>query len=286
MYVDEDCLLANDLAQDFVSFSSFLDTMHQTAERPSIREYAYLAQVAPDITLADLLFVPGYMTDDIRFALMAQIDALPKWDINGDHADRSTREYLVERASARIPVLAVVLPPFGDGGQDQGVFIASSENGLRRFVRALFELADIQEGEFIAASASAFPRLIFKKGIEREIRRFSRPYRQIRTTLVAGLSALNDQLIELLDAGTPILELGPRLEAATGFGLSPESPQTHRNQAAMRARDVTYNGQTFRCEWHLKLEPHRDRIHFHLYDPRIGDGNKLLIGIFTDHLPT
>jgi hypothetical protein len=51
----------------------------------------------------------------------------------------------------------------------------------------------------------------------------------------------------------------------------------------MRQRDVNHEGQVIRCEWHSKLEPHRNRIHF-AFDDTLG--GKILIGIFVDHLDT
>ena len=40
----------------------------------------------------------------------------------------------------------------------------------------------------------------------------------------------------------------------------------------------------YRCEWHSKIEPHRNRIHFCVID-RIAE-TRILIGIFHEHLPT
>ena len=52
----------------------------------------------------------------------------------------------------------------------------------------------------------------------------------------------------------------------------------------MRLRDVEYGGEVYRCEWHSKLEPHRNRIHFHVIG---GKGEpEVLIGIFHEHLAT
>jgi hypothetical protein len=53
---------------------------------------------------------------------------------------------------------------------------------------------------------------------------------------------------------------------------------------AMREREVTYEGRAFRCEWHVKIERHRNRIHFTL--PGQGPGGKILIGLFVKHLST
>lgn len=52
----------------------------------------------------------------------------------------------------------------------------------------------------------------------------------------------------------------------------------------MRERDVTHDGTVFRCEWHAKLEPNRNRIHFS--EPSEHLAGRVLAGIFVDHLNT
>jgi hypothetical protein len=48
-------------------------------------------------------------------------------------------------------------------------------------------------------------------------------------------------------------------------------------------RDIEFGGEIHRCEWHAKLEPQRNRIHFAL--PCAGLGDRVLIGMFVEHLP-
>ncbi len=67
-----------------------------------------------------------------------------------------------------------------------------------------------------------------------------------------------------------------------GVDLSPESPNTHASDAFMRKRYVAYEGSRYCCEWHAKIERHRNRIHFTL--PAAGPAGRILIGIFTEHL--
>ncbi|MGH3693297.1 MAG: hypothetical protein ACRDRX_04730 [Pseudonocardiaceae bacterium] len=50
----------------------------------------------------------------------------------------------------------------------------------------------------------------------------------------------------------------------------------------MRKRYVAYEGSRYCCEWHAKIERHRNRIHFTL--PAAGPAGRILIGIFTEHL--
>ena|SRR3989442_892835 len=66
--------------------------------------------------------------------------------------------------------------------------------------------------------------------------------------------------------------------------LSPESPGTRASAKLMTERNVEYQGVTYRCEWHIKLERHRNRIHFALPDGTLS--GKILVGLFVDHLKT
>ena len=50
----------------------------------------------------------------------------------------------------------------------------------------------------------------------------------------------------------------------------------------MKQRDAVFEGKTYRCEWHSKIEPHRNRIHF--FPPPVG--SEIVVGLFVDHLDT
>ena len=45
-------------------------------------------------------------------------------------------------------------------------------------------------------------------------------------------------------------------------GISAESVKTRRNAAEMRMREVEFEGRFVRCEWHTKIKPDIDFIHF------------------------
>lgn len=64
-----------------------------------------------------------------------------------------------------------------------------------------------------------------------------------------------------------------------GITASPEGPRTHRNRGAMEARDFDFSVGVLRCEWHTKLNPNTDRIHFAVTDDRV------FVGTIVDHLP-
>ena len=156
-------------------------------------------------------------------------------------------------------------------------FSVSTENHPG-FFRLLYEWEDVSESEFLQRTALAFPRLVFAAGIS--FGKFEGAYRTLRVKVVDHLGRINDCFPEVYAAenGMP-REISSRL----GIEVSMEGG-TRGSQRLMRQRDVEYGGEVYRCEWHSKIEPHRNRIHFHVIDDR-GE-QRILIGIFHKHLPT
>jgi hypothetical protein len=64
---------------------------------------------------------------------------------------------------------------------------------------------------------------------------------------------------------------------------SPESPNTKADAKAWAERRIAFDGKETWCEWHTKLESHRDRIYFHPGNSSVADG-RLIVGIFHLHL--
>ena len=158
------------------------------------------------------------------------------------------------------------------------VYFAVSTEDHPGFFRLLYEWEDVSESEFFQRTALAFPRLVFAADIS--FRKFQGAYHTLRLKVVDHLGRINDSFPEVYadENGMPN-EISRRL----GIEVSMEG-NTRSSQRLMRLRDVEYGGEVYRCEWHSKLEPHRNRIHFHVIG---GTGEpKVLIGIFHEHLAT
>jgi hypothetical protein len=158
------------------------------------------------------------------------------------------------------------------------VVIVVDESTRCEFYRAVVRIEDQSEPEFFDSVQFAFPSLRFAEGIS--FRRFDGDYRQLRDKVIEHLSGLNDKFREEFQRfnGMP-----GEVAAAVGLDMSPEGG-TRQSPRLMALRDVTYRGRLYRCEWHTKLEPHRNRIHFH--PGADGTDGCVLIGMFVDHLPT
>lgn len=198
--------------------------------------------------------------------------------------------YALEMALVRHGVACLVFPGATRRGfaavrcsiGEANIFFFSSVDALAQFWRYLFSFENVSEQAFFELAEIAFPELVLHPNLA--FGRFDGTYLDLRDRVVQILSGLNDHFArEYVQChGLP-----HKIQAAMGshhIELSPESPQTRTSSKLMRQRERTFDDRIFICEWHAKVEPHRNRIHFSAPDQRL-DG-KVLIGIFIDHLPT
>lgn len=159
--------------------------------------------------------------------------------------------------------------------EDLSFIVRSSDCAF--FYRSLYALEDINEKYFFTLAVKAFPELRFAENLS--FSKFVGGYAW-RDTVVSHLSALNDDFLEAY-----ISEHGNSARISTRIGISVSiEGETRSSERLMAFRDAGFDGRVFRCEWHSKLEPHRNRIHF--YPGDVSTDSKILIGIFVDHLPT
>ena len=143
--------------------------------------------------------------------------------------------------------------------------------------RTLYSVEDVPEREFFAIAVKAFPGLAFAPTVT--FRHFQGAYLHRRPEVVHHLSLINDGFLELYASDS-----GSSRNISMRLGIDVSIEGSDRNsEALMRHRDAEYGGRVYRCEWHSKLEPHRNRIYFHPGDE--GTDSRVLIGIFHRHLP-
>lgn len=85
------------------------------------------------------------------------------------------------------------------------------------------------------------------------------------------------------DGPNPSNQLIQRRLALLALDVAPEKPNVYADGKCRAARQIVLDGRTLYCEWHCKLEPHRNRIHLHAPVPE--SNGKLVIAIFAEHLP-
>jgi len=246
----------------------------------------YATEIAGDTTLAELLFdrrYDGILSPELRRLLQVAVDRLADWDLA--HADQTSRDFAIRQCSAQRPHACAVLK--GQATIIAGnprLHLVTDHSEKIRFYRDAIEIGDFNQGCFMRCARLAFPNLVFRDGIENDLRLFSQTYRLIRAELTVALSHLNDTLLPLVVEGVSGAELSARFSAVSGFGFSPESSMTHKMHSAMSERDVYFGRDLVRCEWHLKMKPNRDRIHVNF--DSAARTRKIMVGIFTEHLTT
>lgn len=160
------------------------------------------------------------------------------------------------------------------------LFFFSDPAMLPTFWRHLYTIEDVPESEFRALGKRAFPNLILHESLT--FRKFEGTYQELRHQVVTHLGILNDHFLDTFNKtpGQPD-QVAAALVPLGLAGISPASPQDHRNEKLMKQFDVDFNGRRVRCEWHTKIERHRNRIYFAFEDlPH----SKILVGIFTRHI--
>ncbi|MEU8737125.1 hypothetical protein ACFYPK_01015 [Streptomyces halstedii] len=162
------------------------------------------------------------------------------------------------------------------------VYFFATAQEMPEYWRELYLREDVPEHRFFELAGFAFPALVMSSGLT--FRKFDGSYGEMRDWVVKALSAINDEFATAISANMGQPYAVQAFLGHLGLNLSPESPKTRANVKAMRLRDVEHGGKTYRCEWHAKKDPHRNRIHFSLPAPTLG--GRILIGTFIDHLPT
>ena len=145
------------------------------------------------------------------------------------------------------------------------------------FYRTLYSVENVPEVEFFQIAVKAFPDLAFAPTLN--FQHFQGSYVHRRPEVVRHLSLINDRFLELYKA-----EFGSSRNISMRLGID-VSIEGHdrKSEALMRHRDVKFRGRIYRCEWHSKVEPHRNRIYFHSGDE--WTNGRVLIGVFHRHLP-
>jgi len=249
------------------------------------------------LDLATVLTASDYVPRDLRVRLLSLLGKCTAWDqakdiaidnqgkVNGLEIESFGIGWALEHVLAGQGMAVVTAPHRGhrgacevtsDSGHAQLCFVLSEEDHPG-FYRTLYTLEDIAEFEFFNLAPFAFPNLVFVEGLS--FRRFQGGYVRVRQQVVDHLAVLNDDFRHLFES-----EHGNSagISARLGIDVSIEG-STRSSEALMSYRDVGDSGRTYRCEWHSKLEPHQNRVHFYPGDETTQ--GRVLIGIFVDHLP-
>ena len=293
---------ASILQDTLLRFLDLLDYAQGTGAGIVTWSEMWMVQSASGRTLSELLYSTTDIERDVRLLVGGRLDKLVRWDDDISMSPPAEVQY-EGSALPLAPGIAVAVVAHNQG---HGMGCLTTDHAERRgpirvtiegyaattvhflvdssdapfYWRSIVDLEDLNEQGLAAISPFAFPQLRFCAGIWRQVGRFEGNYRDIRSLLIRDLSGLNDHALDVWRECVEPARISAEMAGRAGVNCSRESPQTHRNAAAMAERRVVFEEQNVTCEWHTKLEPIRNRIHFAVLD------DYLIIGIFANHLST
>jgi hypothetical protein len=251
--------------------------------------------VTAELDLAGLLTSHNLVDRDVGNELLGRLSKCPVWDespgvfvdpevqIDGEQTESYSAAWALGQLlrPRAVGVLTLRRSPRGEravvgvDGQALVWFVAIAADRLG-FYRASFEVDDVSESQFFETATKAFPSVDFCDGVA--FRRFEGAYETLRQPVVTHLSTLNDGFLEAYKT-----EKGNSAQISMRIGITVSiEGRTRDSEKLMKLRDAVRDGRTYRCEWHSKLKPHVNRIHFF---PDL-DRSRIVVGIFVDHLPT
>lgn len=222
-----------------------------------------------------------------RFDTESSFYVEPSIDVEGQSFESYAAATAIEAQRNGVAVgLFGLVAAYGPGivsvtdavGEGQALVVTNDESRVE-FYRWIYPTENVSEERFFDLAPLAFPRLRFADGVT--FRRFEGSYLDLRESVVYHLGKINDSFRA---AYADCNGRSDEVSAVMGLDISMESPNTRQSERLMRERDASYKGKTYRCEWHSKIEPQRNRIHLHPGDANSGEC--VLIGIFVEHLTT
>ncbi len=159
------------------------------------------------------------------------------------------------------------------------ICFVTTESQHLGFFRDIISKEKADKSTFMELAHSAFPALEWADDVERSLGKFSRPYLEIRSDLAKALGGLNDHgsaCFRKLGDGDP-RALTRSLRAKIGFEVSDENGKTKRHGPSKKDRTRRYRGAAMVFWWHVKLQPHVDRIYFRY------EQDSIVVGLFKDH---
>ncbi|WP_067655346.1 hypothetical protein [Nocardia harenae] len=285
------------------SFDRFLVLLDYARSTPAeIRRSEFLF----DIESSDGRRLPELLSDrgidrDIRNALWTALDRVGKYDDEPDElAYRIDGADVAIAPSAGIAAVKArsgydlaclttqhaarsgecVVADIADPGRESTVYFLRSERDAPEFWRRILCRDEHSVADLEAHAELFFPRTVFADGIWAQVSRFEGARLAVWPLLVRNLGGLADHAAAVWASEVEPHRRMSQMQSRASVNCSPESPKTHANVKAMRKRTVTFDEGDVVCEWHVKLERHRNRVHFAVQSGRV------YVGFFVRHMTT
>ncbi|MDZ5452322.1 hypothetical protein [Labrys sp. ZIDIC5] len=177
-------------------------------------------------------------------------------------------------------------------------FVANNTH-RKQFWRDMIVLEGDNLESLLRYSSRAYPELYFVDGVIEGAGHLAGGYLASRQRVRDALATLDDWGYWVFTCPPPTIAPGEEPPPDPGasptnqlierrFGglnlnAAPENTNVRNHRASREARETVLKTRTLYCEWHVKLQLHQNRIHFHPPVPE--SGNKIVIGMIHEHLP-
>lgn len=175
-----------------------------------------------------------------------------------------------------------------------------TEESHKAFWQAAIDLEGDNEVTLERLAPHAFPNLYFYFEVWHGLHQLGGGYNALRDEIKKYLRVLdawgawvftfpppalspNDSAGNSVVGGLPTNQVIERRFLGFNLTFAPEKPNVYANAACRSAREIVIGTNPLYCEWHAKLELHRNRLHIH--GPVPESGNKVIIAIVDEHLP-
>jgi hypothetical protein len=167
------------------------------------------------------------------------------------------------------------------------IYILHSKDNLPSHTRWFIQKLQMPESDFFSLWTRAFPLLL--KSDDLSFQRFNGDYDSLRNDVIKHLGFLNDYFLKLWqECNMDFFSFMRKAKSEHGIDFSNESVKTRKSHRKMKKREAMFSQFSQKpviCEIHTKISPTTNRIHIH--PPKVEiDSEKILIGIFVDHLET
>ena len=271
----------------------------------------YMTALGDGVQLYSALFDPGcpvQLDRDLAERLRLALDRVNAFDDSGlveyDAEFEGTVRFAPgavwahaycsqQRHIAALPLPLDEVPrgrvPVTVAGATIDIFFVTEESQHVDFFRSVIVLENANEAMFERLARSAFPALEWADDVWHGLGHFSRPYIAVRNELIRYLGGLSDHGAVCFHehrASNPH-ELPRVLSALVGSETSDENGYTKSHPPSKRDRTRRHRGTNKVFWWHVKLQPHVNRIYF-LYEPPsatppLPEHGYIVVGLFKHH---
>lgn len=315
-------MLADEIQQTIEAFLAFVDDVAEAGERLAVGDDFQTRPMHGDLALWDMFAegspaaLPGELGREMS-AWLGRVDYYPDdpdWPAGADDVvvsidgaapiNNPDVAWVHHKTRASIPAASVTLAAarVSDTTTAQGtapIHFVRDACSLKAFWREAIPLEGDNADSLRRHAASAYPDVLFVDGVLAGLDDLAGGYFAMRERVQKAFSILNDwgawaftwpppaikpnEAPPPDQAARPANQLIEQRFRALGLEVAPENPNVGNDRVCREARETAQGGRTLYCHWHIKLEPHRNRIHLHQPVPESGE--RIVVGMIAEHLP-